>query len=105
MSWYHAPISGCPLCLDKIRHVLECSLNRMPKLMPPVAEKKKEGKKSNSSGKQEQNKGSRLLLLRADELTASSKHVLLERSFVKKKRKAPSPGHVSPITLHCCCWC
>jgi hypothetical protein len=44
LSWYHASVLGCPICLDKIRHVLECSLNRMPKLMPPVAEKKKKGK-------------------------------------------------------------
>jgi hypothetical protein len=68
--------------------------------------RKRKEKKSNSSGKQEQDKGSRLLLLRADELTARSKHVLLERSFVKREKKKPLPLVVSsPVALHCCCWC
>lgn len=70
--------------------------------MPPVAEKDKERKREEIKlqWKQEQNKGSRLLLLRADRLTARSEHVLLERSFVEKGKEKKSRHPWS--CLPCC---
>ena len=63
----------------------------------PSPKRKRKEKKSNSSRKEEQNKGSRLLLLRADRLTARSKHVLLERSLVIKRKEKPLSLVMSPL--------